>query len=114
LTLVLYANAFEGQFGFMLRDNSPKTLVQVEKSSTKIEENILAYKVEPFHAPRAKANTKPRTMNSGEPIQDLVTLLAKNFDQVATKILHTQNHLMNKVTNLERVRAQQKNEERVR
>jgi hypothetical protein len=108
VVLLLYANALEGQFWFMLRDNSPKILVQAEKSATKIEENILAYKVEPFHAPHDKAKTKPRTMNSVEPIQDLVTLLAKNFDQVTTKILQTQNHLMNKVTNLERVRAQQK------
>jgi hypothetical protein len=45
----------------MLRDKSPKTLVEAQEQAAKIEENLLASKVEPFHAPHAKAETKPRT-----------------------------------------------------
>jgi hypothetical protein len=71
VVLLLYTNAFEGKFGFMLKDKSPKTLGEAQEQAAKIEENILSSKVEPFHAPRAKAETKPRTLHNVEPAQDL-------------------------------------------
>jgi hypothetical protein len=61
----------KGKFGFMLRHKSPKTLVEAQECATNIEENFLASKVEPFHSPHAKFETKPRTMNNFQPIQDL-------------------------------------------
>jgi hypothetical protein len=66
--LLQYTNAFDGKFGFMLRDKFPKTLEEAQEWAGKIEENMLASKVEPFNAPCAKAETKPRTMNNVDPI----------------------------------------------
>jgi hypothetical protein len=90
VVLLQYTNAFEGKFGFMLRDKSPKTLVEAQEHAAKIEENLLASKVDPFHAPHAKAETKPRTLNNVEPTQDPVTLLAQRLDQMTTEFLQTQ------------------------
>jgi hypothetical protein len=73
VVVLLYTNAFEGQFGFMLKDKSPKTLGEAQEQATKIEGNLLSFKVEPFHAPRAKVETKPRTLHNVEPTQDPVT-----------------------------------------
>jgi hypothetical protein len=58
--LFLYVNAYLGQFGFMLKDKSPKDLGEAQEQVAKIEGNLLSSKVEPFHVPRAKAETKPR------------------------------------------------------
>jgi hypothetical protein len=66
-----YTNAFDGKFGFMLRDKFPKTLEEAQEWAGKIEENMLASKVEPFSAPHAKVETKPRDMNNVDPAQDL-------------------------------------------
>jgi hypothetical protein len=54
----LYTNAFEGKFGCMLKDNSPKSLGGSQDQDAKIERNILSSKVKPFHAPRAKDLTQ--------------------------------------------------------
>jgi hypothetical protein len=84
--LIIYTNYFEGKFGFMLRDKAPKTLVEAQEQATKIEENLSVSKVEPFHAPHAKAKTKPRTLSNVEPTQDPMTLLNRNIKQLSIKI----------------------------
>jgi hypothetical protein len=38
----------------MLRDKFPENLEKEKEWASKIEENMLASKVEPFHAPRRK------------------------------------------------------------
>jgi len=55
VVLLLYTNSFEGKFGFMLKDKSPKNLREAQEQAAKIKGNLLASKVESFHAPRAKA-----------------------------------------------------------
>jgi hypothetical protein len=40
---------------------------------------MLASKVEPFNAPRAKDETKTRAMNNADPIPDAVMALAKKW-----------------------------------
>jgi len=71
----------------MLRDKSPKTLVEAQEQATMIEKNLLACKVEPFHIPHAKAETKPKTMNNVEPTQDSVMLLAQKLEQLINEVL---------------------------
>jgi hypothetical protein len=52
----------KGNLDSCSRDKAPKTLVEAQEQATKIEENLSVSKVEPFHAPHAKAETKPRTL----------------------------------------------------
>lgn len=108
VVLLQYTNAFEGKFGFMLRDKSPKTLVEAQEYADEIEQNLLASKVEPFHAPHSKAETKPRALNNAnsKPIQDPMTLFAQRHHQMTTEFLQTHNLPMNEVTNLERAQRQ--------
>jgi hypothetical protein len=105
--LLQYKNDFEGKFIFMLKDKSPKTLVEAKELVAKIEEKLFASKVQPFHVPRAKDETKPRIMNNFEPTQDSMTLLDQRLEKTTTESLQNQSLIMNKVTNLER--AQQQN-----
>jgi hypothetical protein len=100
VSFLQYAEAFEGKFGSMLRDKSQKNLIEAQECVTNIEENILVSKVDPCHAPRANAKTKPRTLNNVEPTQDPVILLSQRLDQMTIEFLQSQNILMNKVTNL--------------
>jgi hypothetical protein len=84
----------------MLRDKSPKTLVEAQEQATKIEENILVSKLELFHAPPAKAMTKTRTLHNDEPVQDSVKLLAQRLEKIVIDFSHNQSLMMNKITNL--------------
>jgi hypothetical protein len=70
---------------------------------------MLASKVEPFSAPHAREETKPRDMNNVDPSQDPIMSLAQKFDKVTIEIMQTQATLLNKVTILERERGQQQN-----
>jgi len=45
---LLYMNAFEGKFLFILKDNKPTPLAQYKEYNVDIEENILDSRVEPF------------------------------------------------------------------
>jgi hypothetical protein len=45
---LLYINAFEGKFLFILKDNKPTPLAQYKEYNVDIEENILDSRVEPF------------------------------------------------------------------
>jgi hypothetical protein len=68
--LLHYANVFEGQFGFLLKDKSPTTLEMEKEFASKIEENLLSSKVEPFNTSRAsssKSESKKGVVNATEP-----------------------------------------------
>jgi hypothetical protein len=65
--LFLYIKAYPGQFGFMLRDKGPKMIQEAHEIATKIEANISSSKVEPFYAPRAKVDTKPKVVQNLSP-----------------------------------------------
>jgi len=56
----------------MLRDKSPRTLVEAQEKATKIEENLLTSKVEPFHAPLAKSESKHRILHNVGPVDIMV------------------------------------------
>jgi len=70
---ILYVNAFEGKFSFILRDKKPYTLEKSKDYSTKIEENITYSKIEPFQYPRTRTEEKTKTIINNVP--DPITLL---------------------------------------
>jgi hypothetical protein len=74
--LFLYIKAYPGNFGFFLRDKGPKTIQEAQEMATNIEANISSCKVEPFYAPRARTDTKPKVVNNVEPTQDISGALA--------------------------------------
>jgi hypothetical protein len=43
--LLCYKHAFEGQFGIILRDKSPKTLLEAQEWASEIETNLIASKL---------------------------------------------------------------------
>jgi hypothetical protein len=87
-------------------DKFLKNLEEAKEWATKIEENMLASKVEPFSAPRAKVETKPRAMNNFDPIHDSMMALAQKFDQMTTEILQSQANIIDRLNILERERGQ--------
>jgi hypothetical protein len=60
--LFLYIKDFPGHFGYFLKDKGPKTIEESQEMVAIIEANISSCKVEPFYAPRAKDETKPRNI----------------------------------------------------
>jgi hypothetical protein len=49
LVCLLYVNAFDGHFRFILKDKKLTSLAQAKEYSAKIEENFLDTKVDPFY-----------------------------------------------------------------
>jgi hypothetical protein len=90
----------------MLREKSPKTLLEAQEHVANIEENLLDSKVDPFHVSSAKVETKPRNLNNVEPTQDFVTLLDQRLEHITIEFFQNQSLLMKKVTNLERDQQQ--------
>jgi hypothetical protein len=59
--LLLYLNDFEGQFGFILKENMCDSLEKDIEYTMQIEEHIIISKIEPFHFPHARKETKMKT-----------------------------------------------------
>jgi hypothetical protein len=97
---LLYMNAFEGKFHFILKDKKPTSLAQAKEYSVDIEENLLDSRVEPFQYPRAKAEAKTKVSNNSAP--DLISLLTQKIDQMSTQFTQVQNHIMGHLTTIER------------
>jgi hypothetical protein len=57
---LLYMNAFDGKFLFILKDKKPTTLAQAKEYSAEIEENILDSKVDPFQYPVSRQKQRLR------------------------------------------------------
>jgi hypothetical protein len=93
--LLLYLNAFEGQFG--LKEKMPESLSKAREYSAQIEEHIISSKIKPFQFPPTK--TEPKTKNSTNIIQHPLT---QNFDRMNTQFIQNQNQIMNRLTTLER------------
>jgi hypothetical protein len=55
---LLYMNAFEGKFCFILKDKKPTSLAQDKEYNADIEENLLDSRVDPFKYPCVKAEAK--------------------------------------------------------
>jgi hypothetical protein len=75
---VLYMNAFEGQFAFLLKYKAPYTLAKAKEYNTQIKENLISSRVEPFQFPWVKVEAKTKITTSTAP--DPITLLVHKFD----------------------------------
>jgi hypothetical protein len=69
--------------------------------AAKIEANLSSCKVEPFYAPRAKVDTKPKIVHNVEPIQDTSAPWAR-LEEAINDLTKNQTLMMNIITNLER------------
>jgi hypothetical protein len=58
--LLLYLNAFEGQFGFILKEKMPENLAKAKEYTMQIEEHLISSKIEPFQFPHARENLRQR------------------------------------------------------
>jgi hypothetical protein len=89
---LLYMNAFDGKFHFILKDKKPTSLAQAKEYSAEIEENLLDSKVDPFQYPRVKAEAKTKASSSSAP--DPISLLTQKIDQMSTQFVQAQNQIM--------------------
>jgi hypothetical protein len=80
---LLYMNAFEGKFCFILKDKNPTSLAQAKEYSVDIEENLFDSRVEPFQYSRVKVEANTKVSNNSDP--DLISLLTQKIDQMSTR-----------------------------
>jgi hypothetical protein len=97
---LLYANAFDGKFRFILKDKKPTTLAQAKEYSAEIEENLLDSKVDPFQYPCVKEEAKTKASNNSAP--DPISLLTQKIDQMSTQFVQAHNQIMGRLTTVER------------
>jgi hypothetical protein len=103
--LFIYTKAFTGQLGYLLRDKNPQMIQEAQEISTRIEDNLLSSKVEPFSAPRIIMDTKPKIVHNAEPASDISVSLAK-LQMTIDGMEKTQELMMNRIVNLERAQHQ--------
>jgi hypothetical protein len=82
---LLYMNAFEGQFRYILKDKNPTPLAEVKEFSIDIEENLLDSKIEPFQYPRSKTESRTKVFNNNVP--DPIALLTQKINQMNTQFV---------------------------
>jgi hypothetical protein len=87
----------------MLKDKLPTSLEEAQEHTAWIDANLSSFKIEPFHAPKAKAETKPRTLHNTKTTQDIGAPPAQKIEEDINGLAQSQTLLMNKVTNMERV-----------
>ena len=80
---LLYMNAFEGKFRFILKDKNPTSLAQAKEYNVDIEKNIPYSRVEPFQYPRVKAEEKTKVSSSSA--HDLISFFTKKIDHMSTQ-----------------------------
>jgi hypothetical protein len=80
---LLYMNAFDGKFCFILKYKNPTTLAQAKEYSAEIKENLLESKVDPFQYPRFKVEAKTKVSSSSAP--DPISLLTQKIDHMSTQ-----------------------------
>ena len=68
---------------------------------SRIEANISSWKVEPFYAPRAKVNIKPKIVYDVNPIQ-YTSAPWEWIEEDINDISKNQTLMMKKITNMER------------
>jgi len=103
--LFIYTKAFTSQLGYLLRDKNPQTIQEAQEIATRIEDNLLSSKVEPFSTPRVRMDTKPKIVQNVEPTSDISASLAK-LQLTVDGMVKTQELMMNRIVNLERTQQQ--------
>jgi hypothetical protein len=71
----------------------------------KIEANLSSCRLDPFYAPRAKVDPKPKILHNVEPTQDTNTPWAR-LEETMNDLTRNQTLMMNRITNLERALPQ--------
>jgi hypothetical protein len=89
------------QLGYLLRDKNPQTIQEDQEVATRIEDNILSSKVEPFLAPRLRMDIKPKIFHNFEPTSYISSILAK-LQLTIDGIVKNQELMMNNIVKLER------------
>jgi hypothetical protein len=97
----IYTKYFNGQLGYLLREKNPQSIQESQELATKIEENLLLSKIEPFANPRGKMDTKPKLVHSVEPTSDLCSSIAK-LQASMDGIMKNQEQMMSRIVALER------------
>jgi hypothetical protein len=65
----IYTKSFNGQLGYLLRDKNPQSVQEAQELATRIEDNLLSSKIEPFTNPRGKVETKPKIVHNSPGVQ---------------------------------------------
>jgi len=97
--LLHYINAFEGQFGFLLRDKSPTNLEMAKECASKIEENLLSSKAEPFNTSRAsssKSESKKGVVNASKLPPYMMQFLVDSMKRMEANFPRKPRHSNNK------------------
>jgi hypothetical protein len=97
---LLYVNAFDGKFHFILKDKKPTSSAQAKEYSDEIEENLLDSRVDPFHYPHVKAEAKNKASSNNA--HDSIALLTQKIDQMSTQFSKVQNQIMGSSNSVER------------
>ena len=85
--------------GFILRDKAPKIIQEAQEVATRIENNLLSSRVEPFSAPRVKIDVKPKIVHNVEPTSDISASL-ENLQLTIDGMVKSQAIMMNRIVNL--------------
>jgi hypothetical protein len=93
-------NAFEGKFRYILKDKNMTSLAEDKEFGIDIEDNLLDSKIEPFQYPCTKTEARKKVSNNN--VLDPIALLTQKIDQMNTQFVQVQNHLMNRMTTVER------------
>jgi hypothetical protein len=86
---LLYMNAFDGKFCFILKEKKHTILAQAKEYSVEIEENILDSKFDPFQYLHVKEEAK--TNDSIRNAHDPISLLTQNIDHISTQFVQYHN-----------------------
>jgi hypothetical protein len=97
----VYTRSFNGQLGYLLRDNNLQSIQEAQELTTKIEGTLLSSKIEPFDNPRGRIDTKPKIVHNVEPTLDLCTSIAK-LQASMDGIIKNQEEMMRRIVKLER------------
>jgi hypothetical protein len=74
-------------------------LAEAKEFSIDIEENLLDSKIEPFHYPHNKIESRTKVSNNN--VLDPIALLTQKIGQMNTQFFQVQNQLMNRMTTVE-------------
>jgi hypothetical protein len=101
----IYTKYFSGQLGYLFRDKNPQSIQEAQEIATRIQDNLLSSKIEPFANLRGKVDTKLKIVHNTEPTSDLCAYISK-LQSFMDGIIKNQEHMMSRIVNLERSQIQ--------
>jgi hypothetical protein len=101
----IYTRSFNLQLGYLLRDKNPHSIQEAQELATKIEGNLLSFKIKPFANPRGRIDTKQKIVHNAEPTSDLCTSISK-LQASMDGIIKNQEEMMSRIVRLEKSQIQ--------